>query len=87
MYQKEIKCSFQVVTETEALNNSILGMKDYKRPRIIGSSGRRYSLPLVPSRKLPALPMISLSKHRKLILLIFIKLILYIMCYIKIITY
>ncbi len=36
-YLGEINCSFQFVTENEALDNGMLIMKDYKRPEIIGS--------------------------------------------------
>jgi len=36
-YLEEINCSFQYVTENEALDNGMLIMKDYERPKIIGS--------------------------------------------------
>jgi len=36
-YLEEINCSFQFVTENEALDNGMLIMKNYERPRIIGS--------------------------------------------------
>ncbi len=36
-YLEKINCSYQFVTENEALDNGMLTLKDYKRPDIIGS--------------------------------------------------
>ncbi|MGK0298022.1 MAG: hypothetical protein ACI9XC_001640 [Gammaproteobacteria bacterium] len=49
-YLNEINCSFLFVTENEALDNGMLIIKDYERPRIIGSQDISPGIRTLPNK-------------------------------------